>query len=66
MYDTGAGVPQDYVQAHTWYNLAASRLCCEMQQQAIENRARVAGLMNSTQITEAQRLARGWDAIPPA
>ena len=25
MYDTGQGVPQDYVQAHKWVNLAASR-----------------------------------------
>ena len=24
MYDHGHGVPQDYVQAHMWYNLAAS------------------------------------------
>ncbi len=25
MYGDGLGVPQDYVQAHMWYNLAASR-----------------------------------------
>ena len=25
MYKDGRGVPQDYVQAHMWYNLAASR-----------------------------------------
>ena len=25
MYDDGEGVPQDYVQAHMWCNLAASR-----------------------------------------
>ena len=24
MYEKGEGVPQDYVQAHKWYNLAAS------------------------------------------
>ena len=24
LYETGKGVPQDYVQAHMWYNLAAS------------------------------------------
>ena len=26
MYGEGRGAPQDYVQAHMWYNLAASRL----------------------------------------
>ena len=25
MYDNGHGVPQDYVQAQQWYNLAASQ-----------------------------------------
>ncbi len=25
MYKNGQGVPQDHVQAHMWYNLAASR-----------------------------------------
>ncbi len=27
MYENGQGVPQDYVQAHMWFNLAASRPC---------------------------------------
>ena len=26
MYDQGQGVPQDYVEAHKWINLAASRV----------------------------------------
>ncbi len=32
---------------------------------AVEGRDGVAGLMNSTQIAEAQRLAREWDAARP-
>jgi len=59
MYETGEGVPQDYVQAYVWYDLAASQLCCQMLQRAIEHRYRVGGLMNSTQVAEARRLARG-------
>ena len=65
MYETGAGVPQDYVQAHTWYNLAASRLTGERRDNAVGGRDEVAGLMNSTQIAEAQRLASEWDAAHP-
>ena len=45
-----------------WYDLAASQLCCQMLQSAIENRYRVGSLMNSTQVAEARCLARQWDA----
>jgi hypothetical protein len=65
MYATGQGVPQDDVQAHMWYNLAASRGTDEMKVEAVEARDRVAGKMNPTQIAEAQRLAREWDAAHP-
>ena len=65
MYETGEGVAQDYVQAYMWYDLAASQLCCQMLQRAIEHRYRVGGLMNSTQVAEARRLAREWDAAHP-
>ena len=65
MYETGEGVAQDYVQAYMWYHLAASQLCCQMLQRAIEHRYRVGGLMNSTQVAEARRLAREWDAAHP-
>ena len=65
MYETGEGVAQDYVQAYMWYDLAASQLCCQMLQSAIENRYRVGSLMNSTQVAEARRLAREWDAAHP-
>ena len=65
MYETGEGVPQDYGQAYVWYDLAASQLCCQMLQRAIEHRYRVGGLMNSTQVAEARRLASEWDAAHP-
>ncbi len=65
MYETGESIPQDYVQAYMWYDIAAPQLCCEMLQHAIENRYRVGSLMNSTQVAEARRLAREWDAEHP-
>ena len=65
MYENGKGVPQDYVQAHIWYNLAASRMAGGHRQHAVDGRDRVAGQMNPTQIAEAQRLAREWDAAHP-
>jgi TPR repeat protein len=64
-YWRGQGVPQDYVQAHMWYSLAASRLTGGRRHPAVRERDRVAGLMTSAQIAEAQRLAREFDAAHP-
>jgi hypothetical protein len=55
--------PQDYVIAHMWFNLAASRFSAsetEEREKAIENRDTVASEMTRTQVAEAQRLAREW------
>jgi len=56
MYWKGLGVGQDYVKAHMWYNLAASK----GQRGARKDRDRVAAQMTPSQITEAQRRARVW------
>jgi len=53
------------VQAHMWYSLAASRLTGGRRHPAVRERDRVAGLMTSAQIAEAQRLAREFDAAHP-
>ena len=66
MYQNGEGVPQDHVQAHLWYNLAASRMAGGHRQHAVDGRDRAAGQMNPTRIAEAQRLAREWDAAHPS
>ena len=65
MYANGRGVLQDYVQAHMWFNLGASRLTGELRETAVQDRDKVAGLMNPTQLAEAQRLVREWDAAHP-
>ncbi len=56
MYSKGWGVPQDYVQAHMWYNLAAERGL----KLGREYRDSLAKQMTPEQIAEAQRLAREW------
>jgi uncharacterized protein len=59
MYYTGRGVPQDYIQAHMWFNLAASRLTAGRDFE-VSNRDEVAAKMTPEQIAEAQKMAREW------
>ncbi len=56
MYEAGNGTPQNFVEAHKWYNLAASR----GHRHATDARDAVAERMTTQQIAEAQRVARGW------
>ena len=65
MYDNGEGVPQDYVQAHMWCNLAASRTTGVQRERAGENRDLAADELTPDALNEAQRLAREWDAAHP-
>ena len=65
MYCKGEGVAQDYVLAHMWLNLAASRLPPgEERDKAVRNRDEVARKMTRAQIDEARRLARQWKPKP--
>jgi len=56
MYANGQGVPQDYVQAHKWLNLAAT----QGNKNAVKNRDNVAKKMTPADISKAQQLAREW------
>jgi TPR repeat protein len=63
MYGDGRSVSQDYIQAHKWFNLAASRFSAseaEGRARAVGNRVFVAAKMTAAQVAEAQRLAREW------
>jgi TPR repeat protein len=60
MYDQGRGVPQDYVESHMWYHLAASRASSDHQKRFADARDQVARKMTPEQIAEAQRRAREW------
>ena len=59
-YFNGEGVPQDYVEAHKWLNLAASRASTENQKRYAESRDAVASFMTPQQNADAQKLAREW------
>jgi TPR repeat protein len=61
LYLEGQGVPQDYVQAHLWYNLAGAG----GSPAAAEGRDSVAAKMTPAQIAEAQKLAREWKPKKP-
>ncbi len=54
MYALGQGVPQDFVYAHMWLNIAASN----GHENAGKARDEVAKLMTPAQIEKAQDLAR--------
>ena len=64
MYDNGRGVLQDYVLAHKWYNLAASRYAtreADIGARAARNRDRLTQRMTPAQLAEAQKMAREWE-----
>ena len=54
MYENGQGVPLDYVRAHMWYNIAASKGVGN----AKKNRDIVVKKMTPEQIEKAQKLAQ--------
>jgi uncharacterized protein len=56
MYFLGHGVPENYIIAHQWFNLAAAG----GGKNAEDLRNTVAAKMTQAQIAEAQRLAREW------
>tara|TARA_Y100000588_G_scaffold378694_1_gene459629 strand:- start:465 stop:665 length:201 start_codon:yes stop_codon:yes gene_type:complete len=65
MYATGRGVPQDHVQAHLWFNIAASRSTGEERERAVTNRDLATSELTPADLSDAQRLAREWDAAHP-
>ena len=61
MYANGRGVAQDYVLAHMWNNLAASRWPLGEARNAIAKvRDNIEKRMTPAQVAEAQNLAREW------
>ena len=56
MYRRGLGVLQDYVEAHKWLNLAASR----GEAAAVEERDALAAKMTPQQVAAAQERAAAW------
>ena len=59
MYCLGRDVPQDYVSAHKYFNLAAQLGNAD----ARTYRSEISREMSAAQICEAQRLARDWISV---
>ena len=65
LYSAGGEIPADYVTAHKWFNIAASRGHSE----ATRLRREIADQMSEADVATAQRAARDWlksNAAPPA
>ncbi len=66
MYAKGEGVPQDFVQAHMWFNIAAARTLYRVFNGGWEDtlartrRDEIAKRMTPADISKAQSLAREW------
>jgi TPR repeat protein len=61
VYKDGIGVPQDFVEAHKWYNLAASTVRYpNIRSELIKRRDELSSVMTPSQIADAQKLAREW------
>ena len=64
-YGTGRGVLADSVASHMWMTLASTQLTGATLNGALKFRHTIAAAMTSAQLTEAQRLAREWEAAHP-
>jgi hypothetical protein len=62
MYGTGQGVAQDFLRAHMWDNLAASKLGGDEGKRATQNRGIIAKSLSPTQVVRAQEMARQCEA----
>ena len=62
MYDRGKGVPQHFLRAHVWINLAASRLTGEQHEVAVELRDSIEKRLLKSELGRAQRMAEEWRA----
>ena len=56
MYDNGEGVPEDYVRAYAWFNLAAT----QGHESAVKAKDILRERMTTKQITRAQELSNAF------
>lgn len=59
-YATGRGMPQDYVEAHKWLNIAASRASGDLQIHYADARDALAKTLTPEQLAEARKRVREW------
>ena len=56
MYANGEGVPEDYVEAYMWWDLAVA----QGEEGAKKNKGILSARMTKEQIAAAQELSREW------
>jgi hypothetical protein len=61
-YNSGTGIPKDYIEAHKWMSLAAARATGDNQKRFADARDSLAKVMMPEQIAEAQKRASEWTA----
>ena len=64
-YDNGQGVPEDYIQAYKWYNLAAASGSPLAANRAKNAKDILAKAMTKEQIAEAQKLSMAFKPTTP-
>ena len=62
MYALGKGIPQHFLWAHVWTNLAASQLTGLKREKAVKIRDTVSEILSKSGIGRAQRMAEEWRA----
>jgi TPR repeat protein len=62
LFNFGKGVKRDYVQAYMWYEVAISHLTSGDKDSVLELRDSLAKNLTHDQISEAEGLARKWNA----
>jgi hypothetical protein len=60
-YSSGREVEINMVEAHKWFNIAASR----GHKEGVQMRREIAALMSDAEIGQAQRAARDWLKLNP-
>ena len=63
LFDKGYGVPQDWVQAEVWLNLAAAHAGARQREYFARVRDAVAQKLTLDQLAETQRRASAWTPI---
>ena len=65
MYSNGQGVPQDYLLAHMWFNVAASKLSEADRANAVKGSAQAARKLTPVELLRAEQMARDWKPSTP-
>ncbi len=63
-YERGLGVPQNIVESHMWFTLAAAGSSIENRDTYVTARDAVAARMTAEQLDDAQRRVREWTPAP--